>query len=146
MNFKTVTGIVFAAYLGCGCINIEVAPKQPPVVVVPGHILTGEDSMVIAEIDAAFTLNFENDRVRRLSSIAQRPGLSPTVQTYLAARALRNISFDNNKVHVLILLIGNPAFCNAAKQEILTNLKKISFDSNKQSILSALEKRGTLAS
>ena len=137
---------MFVAGLCCGCINVEVTPKQPPVVVVPGHPFTSEDSIAIAEIDAAFSLNFENDRVGRLSAIARRTNLSPTVQTYLATRTLRNISFDNNKVEIVMMLIRNPAFCNAAKQEILANLKRVSFDGNKQTILDALESRGTLPS
>ncbi|MFN7141556.1 MAG: hypothetical protein ACK4UN_19685 [Limisphaerales bacterium] len=147
MNAKYATGLLLLGALASGCINVQVTPKQSsPVVYVPGQALSEADSLAIAEIDAAFSLAFDNSKVQMLSPVAQRPELSPLAQVHLVRRTLKDLSFENSKVHLLKLLIQNPSFSKAAKQEILQNLKKLSFDSNKTFILKSLEDRGTLSS
>ena len=52
--------------------------------------------------------------------------------------------FDNQKMDVLRTLIRNPAFSNAAKQNILVNLNKLSFDNQRAEILRLINDRGEL--
>lgn len=97
----------------------------------------------MAEIDAAARLSFESARKDALIQLAQRPALSPAVQVHLINITYRALSFDNNKVELLRAVIANPAFCDAARQAIVTQLDHISFDSNRQEILRRLNQRVT---
>ena len=129
-----------------GCINLSFGSRRPPAqppapIVVPAHPLTPDEAATIAEIDAAARLNFDNARKHSLSQIAQRPNLSPAVQVHLVNAAYRSISFENAKVELLHTVIANPAFSDAARQAIVTQLNRLSFDSHKQAILRQLNDR-----
>ncbi len=134
-----------------GCINLTFGrrsppapPPPPPAVVMPAPSpLAPADAATVAEIDASARLSFEAAKKESLSQIARRPGLSPTAQVHLVNVAYRTLSFDSSKVELLRTLIANPAFSDAARQAIVTQLDHLSFDSHKQEILRQLNQRLT---
>ncbi|MCC7377029.1 MAG: hypothetical protein IT581_20380 [Verrucomicrobiales bacterium] len=113
-------------------------PKSPPVVVLPGN---SEDSATLAEIDAAGNLGFDGNRTGALKNVAARSGITPAAQVHLVNVALRQLSFDGNKVEVLLTLINNPAFCAAAKEAILRQLSLLSFEGSRTQVLGAIQAR-----
>lgn len=132
-----------------GCINLSFGGRRPPpapqIVVpsVPSGPLSPADAATIAEIDAASRLSFDGARKDSLSQVAERPGLSPVAQVHLINVAYRSLSFDAAKVELLRKLIANPAFSDAARQAIVTQLNHLSFDSNKQEVLRHVNQRVT---
>jgi len=134
-----------------GCINLSFGkhspppppPPEPAVVMPAPSPLTPADAATVAEIDAAARLNLDSARKESLSHVAQRAGLSPTVQVHLINVAYRALSFDSSKVELLRTLIANPAFSDAARQAIVTQLDHLGFDSHKQEILRQLNQRVT---
>jgi hypothetical protein len=147
---KTIQFVIlgFTTFTLAGCIAISTTSRRAEpvvvterVVVVPG---TSEDTAAMAEIDAAAKLSFDASRLGALSAIAQRPSLSPPVQVHLVNVALRSLDFENSRMQVLLALVENPAFCNAAKETILTQLQKLSFDNNRKAVMDAINKRGAL--
>ena len=133
-----------------GCINLSFGGRRPPppqpapqIVVpsIPTAPMGPSESATIAEIDAAARLSFDAGRKESLSQVAERPGLSPVVQVHLVNVAYRALSFDSAKVELLRRLIANPAFSDAARQAIVTQLNHLSFDSNRQEILRQLNQR-----
>lgn len=95
----------------------------------------------IAEIDAVGKLSFESDREQGYKRIAQREGLSAHAQVHLVEAALGKLAFDNAKQEVLLTLIENPAFCDAAERTILEKLDRLAFENSKKKILEAIGKR-----
>lgn len=127
-----------------GCINLSFGsrrPPPPPAIVAPAPPLSGDEVATMAEIDAAAKLSFDSARKDSLIQVAQRAGLSPTVQVHLVNVGYRCLSFDTSKMDVLRTLIANPAFSDAARQAIVTQLNHLQFDSHKQSILRQLDQR-----
>jgi hypothetical protein len=61
--------------------------------------------------------------------------------TGLLGLLIERLSFESSKVEVLQTLIANPAFSPAAKEAILMQVGKLSFDSNKTALLVAIQKR-----
>ena len=128
-----------------GCVGVSIGnksskdtPSAPAVVVVasdPG------DQATLAEINAAAGLTFENARTDALRTIAQRSSLTPACQVQLANQAFKRLDMDNDKVGVLVTLIHNPAFSPPAKQTIMAQLNKLSFDKDRQTILQAVNER-----
>jgi hypothetical protein len=146
MKITTTSSLLaLAATLLVGCVGISIgnknakdAPPPPAVVVVasePG------DQATLAEINAAAGLNFENARTDALRTIAQRPNLTPACQVQLANQVFKKIDMNNDKVAVLVTLINNPAFSPPAKQTIMAQLSKLSFDNDRQTILKAVNER-----
>jgi hypothetical protein len=141
---KKLTSFVVVCAVGAalsGCIVIAKNETPPGTVVVPQ---TTEDSVAFAEIDAAGKLDFEQSRLAALNGIASRTNLSPTVQVRLVDTAFKRLDFEQNKVHLFETLIKNPAFANPAKQTLLMNLNKLSFDQNRSTVLRLLNERGDL--
>jgi hypothetical protein len=95
----------------------------------------------MAEIDAAAKLSFDNARKDSLTQIAQRANLTPFVQVHLVNVTYRCLSFENAKVELFHTLIANPGFSDAARQAIVTQLNRLSFDAHKQAILRQLNER-----
>lgn len=108
----------------------------PPVV-----ITDSADAATIAEIDAAAQLNMDNGRTHALAQIAERPALSPAVQVHLINVAYRCLDFENNKVHVLSIIIGRADFGDATRHAIVSQLNKLSFDNNRQHLLGRINDR-----
>ena len=133
-----LTGI---ALTGCIVVGVDHNSSAPPAVVVPS---TTADSVAFAEIDAASKLDFENARVSALIPVAGRTNLTATSQVYLVNTTMRRLDFDNDKITVLKTLISNQAFCNPAKQTILTSLGKLNFDNDRAGLLALLNERGEL--
>lgn len=113
-------------------------PKPPPVVVLPGN---SEDSAVMAEIDAAGKLSFDNGKGTALRNVAVRPSLTPAAQVHLVGTTLRVMSFDAGKVSVLLALIENPAFSPAAKESIFRQLERLSFDASRSQVMDAIQRK-----
>jgi hypothetical protein len=133
--------LVYTAVALTGCIVVGVERTTPQPLMVP---TTSADSVTFAEIDAATKLTFENSRVEALVPIAGRTSLSAASQVYLVNATFKHLSFENNKVTVLNALVANKAFCNPAKQTMLTNLDKLSFDNNRAAVLASINQRGEL--
>lgn len=144
-TLRFALSLMLAAVVSSGCIGVSIGNKNtkdtrtPPAVVVvasePG------DQATLAEINAAAGLNFENARTDALRTIAQRPNLSPPCQVQLANQTLKRLDFDHDKVAVLVTLVHNPAFSAPAKQTIMAQLSKLSFDKDRQTILQAVNDR-----
>lgn len=145
--YLTLLTILTFAYTlgGCGGADVIVVghpggypggPAEDPDVIVI------DDEATIAEIDAARQLSFSSDRAEHLGRIARRPDLGPAAQAYLVDSAHDALSFEDQKVSVLTTLIKNHTFCVEAKSRVLDRLDELKFNSNKKSILSALDRRG----
>ena len=95
----------------------------------------------VAEIDAVGKLSFDSDREQGYKRIAQREGLSAHAQVHLVEAAIGKLAFDNARQEVLLTLIENPGFCDAAEHAILEKLDKLAFENSKKKILDAISKR-----
>lgn len=104
------------------------------------------DTATLAEIDAAAGLSFDNGKEKAFTGIASRPYLSAAAQVYLVEKAMRSLSFDDSKRNVLLALVNNPYFLAEGKQAVLENLNALSFDSGKQKVLEAINRRGHVPS
>ncbi len=101
----------------------------------------GSADATVAEIDAVGKLSFDSERKKGYERIAERDGLSPESQIYLVEAVLKKLSFDNAKEEVLLTLIANPGFSNAAEREILERIDRLAFESSKKKILKAISDR-----
>lgn len=128
----TVTGCV---------ISIGGSRHEPPPVIIPGTPLSPADTATISEIDAAARMSFDNEKAEGLQRIAKRAELSPSTQVHLVNATYRSLSFDAQKLQVLKSLIANPSFSDAARQAMVTQLSKLSFDGERQQILRAIDER-----
>jgi len=139
-----VLGAMTVALSGCIVVGVtrknQTLPEEQPVVVVQAT----PDSVAYAEIDAAAKLDFDNSRLSALNNIAARSPLSTAAQVHLINRAFQRLDFDNSKMTVLQTLIRNPSFSNTAKQTILVNLNRLSFDNQRSALLAAINERGEL--
>ncbi|MFO1500278.1 MAG: hypothetical protein U1G07_18140 [Verrucomicrobiota bacterium] len=129
-----------------GCINLSFGSRKAPegpAIVVPSVPLAPGDSATIAEIDAASKLTFDSAKKEALSQLAERHALSPAAQVHLVNVTYRRVTFDEAKVDILRTLIANPSFSDPARQAIVAQLHRLSFESNKQAILRHLNQRVT---
>jgi hypothetical protein len=142
--YLTLLGILTLSLLVGGCEGSDIIViGHPPHD--PGHgeeIVLVDDEATIAEIDAACALSFSSDRAEHLSRIARRGDLGPAAQVCLVDAAYDVLSFEDQKVNVLTSLIKNRTFCAEAKSQVLARLEELKFNSNKKSILSALDRKG----
>ena len=99
------------------------------------------DKSTMAEIDAAAQLSFDQNKMSLFDQIAVRPNLSPDAQVHLVGMVFKHMSFENNQMQILLKIIANPAFSPAAKERILKDLNRMSFEHNKQAILEAMNRR-----
>ena len=136
-------GLLSIALAFTGCVvsigGGSHAPERhdPPMVVVTDSA----DAATIAEIDAAAQLNMDNDRTHALGQIAERGTLAVPVQVHLVNVAYRSLNFDNNKTHVLTKIIARADFCDGTRNAIVSQLSKLSFDSNRQLVLQQINER-----
>jgi hypothetical protein len=137
-SLLAATGMMLS---GCIYVGVERKAGSPDVVIVPQGTA---DSATFAEIDAAGKLDFDNARASALNTIAGRTNLSCSAQVHLQDTVFRRLNFENQKMDVFRTLIHNPSFCNPAKQNLLVNLNKLSFDNNRAEILRLINERGTL--
>ena len=137
-SLLAVTLMVLAACLA-GCLVIVDEETRGPKDRPPGPPEPTERT--IAEIDAVGKLAFDNDKREGYKRIAARAGISPDAQVYLVEAVFTRLVFDNAKEDVLLTLIGNPSFSEAAEQAILENLDRLPFDNTKQKILRAISAR-----
>jgi hypothetical protein len=148
-NIIRCSALILESVWLAGCINISTHPRARDQVIVKERVVVvpdaQEDSATIAEIDAASKLKFDSTRVGAMSAIAQRSDLTPAAQVHLVEAALRCLDFENSKVNILQTLIDNRAFCRAAKESILVQLDKLSFENNRKAIFEAINHRGSLA-
>jgi hypothetical protein len=138
---KHISFLALVPLLLVGCVGVTVNRPQPQTtVVVPA---TTADSATIEEINGASSLGFEDSRTEALLAIAQRPTLSPTVQVHLVSVVYRRLTFEESKVRVLKAVIANPAFCDATKQSIVTQMNRFAFEDSKRQVLAALNEQAT---
>ena len=141
-NILLAIGLCFTGIALAGCIVVGVDHSSPPQTVAVPY--TTADSVAFAEIDAAGNLDFENARVSALVPIASRTNLTAGSQVHLVDTTMKRLDFDNDKITVLKTLISNQAFCNPAKQTILTSLGKLNFDNDRAGLLASINERGEL--
>lgn len=123
-----------------GCVIAIGTGKEttsPPAVVVTDSA----EAATIAEIDAAARLRMDDDRTSALSQIAERASLPTTAQVHLVNVTYRTVRFDDNKASVLRKVIARGDFGDATRHAIVTQLGKLSFDSNRQSLLQQINER-----
>lgn len=106
----------------------------------------GADTATLTEIDAAADLTFDSGKEKAFIGIASRPELSAAAQVYLVKKAMGSLSFDDAKRKVLLALVNNPDFLAEGKQAVLDNLNALVFDSGKQQVLEAINRRGRVPS
>ena len=104
------------------------------------------DDSTIKEISAVREMNFESNKTDAYTRIASRTDLSEAAQVRLVKTVFDELSFDSSKSTVLLTLIDNPAFCPAAETAIMKRLGRLSFESTKNNILTAVNAVKTLHS
>lgn len=104
------------------------------------------DDAVMDEIDAVSKLTFDNARLDGFKNIAERPCLPAEAQVYLVKKTMNSLVFENAKMDVLLALIKNPYFLAEGKKAVLKCLDGFTFDSSRQTILEALNRRGSVPS
>lgn len=134
--------ILLAAGL-TGCVGVSIGSRRPPVPPAPPVMVASADAATVAEIDAGARLSFDSSRLQALNRIAQRGDLSPTAQVHLVNVGYRCLTFEDSKVALLRSVIANPAFCDATRHAIVTQLGSLSFDDSKQAVLNELDNRVT---
>lgn len=135
-----------ALVLWSGCVisvggRTTQAPPPPPALPALPATTTPGEAATCAEIDAAARLDFDAGRRDALVGIAGRPELSSVAQVHLVNVTYRCLSFDDMKLAVLRKLIANPAFADAARQAMVSQLNLLAFDANRQAILRAVNER-----
>ncbi|MHC4168157.1 MAG: hypothetical protein ACYSWQ_14465 [Planctomycetota bacterium] len=103
----------------------------------------GSAEATIAEIDAVSKLSFASERKEAYEEIAVREGLTARAQVRLIEAILDNLAHDSAKQEVLLTLIANPDFSNAAEREILERIDGLAFESSKEKVLKAISDRKT---
>ncbi|MBM4029044.1 MAG: hypothetical protein FJ280_27150 [Planctomycetes bacterium] len=135
MKDKWLSAALVLMTLGVGgCVVIDAKTEEP-------CPLSEPDEVTIREIEAVGKLTFDNDRCRGYKNIAERPGLGDRAQVHLVEAAFKRLTFENAKVDVLLTLVHNPCFSPAAKAALLDRLDRLTFESNKRTILEALNKK-----
>lgn len=127
-----IVALVLAVVVLNGCIVIVREETVPPCIEYPPADET------IEEIDAIGKLSFDSDRHSAYERIAAREGLSESSQAYLVEAVFENLSFESAKVDVLLMLIENPSFSPVGRTAILSQLDRLSFESNKRKIIEAM--------
>jgi hypothetical protein len=150
---KIYAPLAMAALLAItsGCISLSFGGRRPPAEIVPppaqyvapSQPLTPAEAATISEIDAASRLGFDSARQQALLQVAERSALTPVLQVHLVNVGYRCLKFESAKVALLRKVIAHPAFSDAARQAIVTQLNHLSFDSNRQHILHELNQRVT---
>lgn len=136
--------LAVALLAGCGSTNVIVVAHPPAHPPDDSRVVYVDDDVTIKEIDAASALTFSASRADHLKRIAKRPNLGPRAQVRLVDAAFANHDFDSHVTAVVRTLIDNPVFCAPAKQRVLDRLDELTFDSSRQSLLRAMDKRGPL--
>jgi hypothetical protein len=151
MNQNITRAIIFslltASLALCGCIvsvggsrNPTPPPESPPSMS-PVIITNAADLATAAEIDAAAQLSIESNRAYALTQLAERPALSPPLQVHLINITYRRLTMDNNRTHVLTRIVARPDFNDATRQAIVSQLRLLSMDANRQYILQQVNRR-----
>jgi hypothetical protein len=150
-QMKTYSPVLLLAgifILSSGCINLSFGggktrtpPAPPAQIIAPAPVLSPPEAAMIAEIDAAARLHFENSRQEALGNVAQRAGLAPVAQVHLVNVTYRCLTFESAKLAVLRKLIANPGLSDAARHAILSQLDNLTFEASKQNILRELNQR-----
>jgi len=147
---SVATSLLLSAFciLATGCVvsiggndkprQHDEVPKPSPVVIVPGNTL---DSATLAEIDAITKLSLDSGKRDGFRAVASRAGISPAVQVHLINTTLRSLSFEAGKVEVLVHLIQNPSFSDAAKEAIFRQIDHLAFDGSKTTVMNAIQER-----
>jgi hypothetical protein len=70
--------------------------------------------------------------------------LTPAAQVHLVNTSLNLLSLEASRFALLQILIESPAFTNAAKEAVLTQIQKLGMESSRLAILKAINERGSL--
>ena len=130
--------LVSSLFWTTGCVVVvKEEKKYPP----PPDVVCVPTDAAVEEIDAVGKLTFESDKLQGYRRIAARHNLDETVQAYLVEVIFDKLSFESSKEAALMTLIKNPCFSLTARQAILNNLERLSFESTKARILRAIDER-----
>jgi len=136
MRKAILTATLVAMLAGIsGCVVIVKEEERKP-----GGSCRSTDA-TIAEIDAVESLSFDANRRDAYNRIAARDGLSDAAQVHLVEAVFENLSFENSKQSVLLTLIGNRGFSDAARRVILDRLNDLAFENTRQRLLEAMDQR-----
>ena len=146
----TCMTLLLPALTGCLVVDIGWRKNSNPipatpatdVVIVPASTT---DRATMAEIDAAAALSLDAHRVEALSKIAKRKDLGAASQVHLVNTVFQKVRMEPHKVSLLQDLIGNPAFSNPAKQQLLSRLRTLGLENHKTALLASINERGELA-
>ena len=103
----------------------------------------GSADVTVAEIDAVSKLSFASERKEGYGRIAVREGLTTQAQVRLIEAILDNLAHDSAKQEVLLTLIANQSFSDAAERKIQGQIERLAFESSKKKILQAISDRKT---
>jgi hypothetical protein len=92
----------------------------------------------VDEINRAFYPLSVRPSMDRLSDVARRPTLGPAAQVYLVNRVILDLPSSGDRTELLLLLIRNPSFSNAARDAIISRINEIGLDSHRVAVLNAL--------
>ena len=124
-----VVGLLVSASLTGGCAFFE------------GERTSRSAEASISEIDAVGELAFGSERKAAYEAIAAREELTGRAQVHLVEAVLDNLAHDSMKEAVLLKLVGNPHFSDAAERAILESIDRLAFESSRQMILRAINDR-----
>jgi len=99
----------------------------------------------IAEIDAVSRLHSDSAKFEGFKAIAAREGLRAEAQAHLVKPVYESLYSDSDAEEVLLTLINNPGFSNAAKLAILTHLDKLASEKSRIRVVKAINERGPCA-
>lgn len=139
-NTLNLCGLMIVSLALTGCI-IAIGTGKETTVTPPIIVTDSADAASIAEINAAAKLNMDSDRTHVLGQIAERPGLTASVQVHLVNVVYRDLDMDNNRTLVLTKIIARSDFSDATRHAIVSQLSKLSFDSDRQIILQQINER-----
>ena len=103
----------------------------------------GSADATIAEIDTVSKLSFASERKEGYRRIAVREGLTAQAQVRLIEAILDSLAHDSAKQEVLLTLIANQSFSDAAERKIRGQIEKLAFESSRKKILQAINDRKT---
>jgi hypothetical protein len=83
-------------------------------------------------------ISFGGDKAAVLKRVLESPHITPGQQVAVVQSCFEDVSFSSDQVSVLLVLLKRPDFSPAAKKALRAQVDRLSFDSDKITILKAL--------
>jgi hypothetical protein len=81
---------------------------------------------------------FGGDKAAVLKRVLESPHLTPSQQVAVVQACFEHVSFSSDQVSVLLILLERPDFSPAAKEALRARVDRLSYDSDKITVLKAL--------